>query len=487
MAELAKKGVTAFGDKLAAKDKPKAALKAANGAALAAEPAAPTSPPAAGLAVQSPSKSGTAQIAQKINASEPPSQIKPAEQPAEKEPADLAKEKAASADELLVVRCEITPGALKNHAFDKILADNAIVWSETRKEEQKENQNIINPPNMETIQLLLGTQTDLAANKPEGKERLKDAGDNLALSTETGPLEIVYVEASPAQIQSMLNGLAAQTETFKTVSVAPAKGDSRLQDAIAGFDYRGVIAGAARGGRADVEQTVESVQGGFQADLKRDLSSSAGAILGRAQRIPFSRGYNAKTAGVETQTQKQYPTSTAQKGLPATMGFGGGGAASGSGKSMPGGQLGVAASAAPTTGSDTTEQLKSSVQELNQPAAKAEQAPAAAAVVQMFTKRNQEQAAHQGEQSAPAAQSRQSAKQERQPASAVRNLQDMDSQRRNSQIEPSGTAALPRIERVLFVLQVMERKNAAESGGESAPADAAGVNAPAAEANPSKP
>ncbi|MGA2062942.1 MAG: hypothetical protein ABSG67_20910, partial [Thermoguttaceae bacterium] len=385
------------------------------------------------------------------------------------------------ADELLVVRCEITPEALKNHAFDKILADNSIVWSETRKETEKEYLDINKPPNTETIQSLLGTQTDRAAIKPGGEERLKDAGDNLAISTESGPLEIVYVEASPAQIQSLLNGLSAQTEKFKTVSVAPAKGDARLQNAVAGFDHRGAIAGPARGGRADAGQIVESGQGGFQAGLKSDLSSSAGAMLGRAQRIPFSQGYNAKAAGVETETQQQNLASTAQKGLPATMGYGGGGAMGAAGRSMPGGQRGVAASAAPATGSGTAGQLKSSAQALNQPAAKVEQAPAAAA--QLFTKRNQEQAADQEEQSAPAAQSRQFAIQQRQPASAAQNRQDADLQRRNLQVEPSGTAALPRMERVLFVLQVMERKNA----GENAPVDAAGVNAPAAEANPSKP
>ncbi len=381
--------------------------------------------------------------------------------------------------------CEITPEALKNHAFDKILADNSIVWSETRKKAEEENWDFENPPNTETIQSLLGTQTALATNKPERKEQSKAAGENIALSTESGPLEIVYVEASPAQIQSMLNGLSAQTEKFKTVSVAPATWDSRLQDAVAGFNYRGVMAGPARKGRADLAQTVESVQGGFQSGLKGDLSSSAGTLLGRAQRIPFVNVNNAKDAGIETEKQKQNLTSTAQKGLPATMGYGGGGTAGGLGKSMPGGQLGVAASAAPTTGSGTDEQLKSPAYALNRPADKTEQAPPAAP--QLFTNRNQEQAANQERQSAQVAESRQVAKHGQQSAAAAQNPQDADSQRRNLQIEPSGTAALPRMERVLFVLQVMERKNAAENARENVPADAAGVSSPAAEAKQSKP
>jgi hypothetical protein len=484
-ADLAKKDTTVFGDKIAIKDMPGDALKAANGAAPAAEPAAPTSTPVAGIVVQSQPKSGTAQIAQNINASEAPSQFKPADSPAEKESADRAKEKAALPDEMLVVRCEITPEALKNHAFDKILADNAIVWSDSRKDADKENFDYKYPPNTKAIQSLLGTQSDHPIYKPEAEERLKDVGDNLELSTESGPLEIVYVEASPAQIQSMLNGLKAQNEKFRTVTVAPAKGDAGLQNATAGFGSRGVMAGPARGGQADLGQIADSRQGGFQSGLKSDSSTSAGAVMGRAQRIQFSQAYNAKAAGADTETQKQNLSSTAQKGLPATWGYAGGGAAGVAGKSTLGDQLGVAANAAPTTG--TTEQLKSSAQELNQPAAKAEQAPAAAAATQLFTKQNQEQAANQPEQSAPAAQSWQFAIQRRQPASAEQNRQDADLQQRNLQVQPSPATALPRIERVLFVLQVMERKNAAESARENAPADAAGINAPAAEANPPKP
>jgi hypothetical protein len=489
--DLAKKDATTFGDKLAGKDMPKAALKAANGGAAVAEPAQPTSPPATGVVIQEQTKSGATQIAGNINASAPPSQNKPAEPPAKKEPSDLAKEKTAPADEMLVVRCEISLEALKNHAFDKILADNAIVWTETQKVAEKEILDYKNPPNTEAIQSLLGTQTDQAAIKPEVGQQLKDARDNLAISTESGPLEIVYVEASPAQIQSLLNGLSAQNETFKKVSVAPAKGDAGIQNAAGDFGYRVVIAGPARVGQVDVEQSVESRQGGFLSGLKSDSSASTGAVLGRAQRIPYSQGDNAKAAGVETGTQKQNLASTAQKGLPATLGYGGGGAGGRLGKSMPADQLGVAPSAASSPAFDTSEQLKSPAQELNQPAAKAEQAPAAAAAVQLFSNKNKEQAANQADHPVPAAQSLQGAEQERQPASAAQNRQDSDSLRRNLQQMPSGTAALPRMERVLFVLQVMERKTATESAGENAekssPADAAGVNAPAAEANPSKP
>ncbi len=82
--------------------------------------------------------------------------------------------------------------------------------------------------------------------------------------------------------------------------------------------------------------------------------------------------------------------------------------------------------------------LKSSAQMLNQPVAKVEQAPAAAAASQLFRNRSQKQAATEETQSAQVAESRQAAKQEQQPASAVQNRQDADSQHRNLHVESSG-------------------------------------------------
>ncbi len=79
----------------------------------AAEPAAPTSTPAAGLAIQGQPQPGGSQIAKNINASKAPAEIKLDEPPVEKEPADRAKEKAASADELLVVRLRDHAGGLE--------------------------------------------------------------------------------------------------------------------------------------------------------------------------------------------------------------------------------------------------------------------------------------------------------------------------------------------------------------------------------------
>jgi hypothetical protein len=341
-----------------------------------AESAAPTSTPAAGLAIQSRSPSGGTRIAETLNASKSLSQIKPAQPPAEKKLADQPKSPAASADELLVVRCEITPEAIKNHAFDKILTDNAIVWSETPKEN-------LDAENLPAVEL-----------------------------SKTGPLEIVYVEASPAQIEAAINGLSAQTDAFKNVSVASAKEDSRLQHAVGGANLRRDISKSALGARAKVAQTAEPAGVQSQPGSKTDSSTSTNAALGRAQHIPFSYGYNAKASGVGTEDQKQKPAGVAQKALPETI------------------------------------QLKSSAQ----------------AVQNQFD-----------------------LKQEQHPATAAKNRQDAYSPRNNFHIEPSsGQATSPRIGRVLFVFQVIEPKNTTRNSEQNAPANAAGADATAPEANPAK-
>ena len=142
-ADLAKKSneSAAFGDKLTAEDMPKAALKSAgrdyvSRAASSPSPAAP----AAGIMPQgqAQSLSGGTRMAKTANANKSLSEIQPSEPPAEKQaeqqPADQFKAKAQATEELIVVHCEITPEALKNHAFDKLLADNSIVWSDANRE-----------------------------------------------------------------------------------------------------------------------------------------------------------------------------------------------------------------------------------------------------------------------------------------------------------------------------------------------------------------
>jgi hypothetical protein len=88
--------------------------------------------------------------------------------------------------------------------------------------------------------------------------------------------------------------------------------------------------------------------------------------------------------------------------------------------------------------------------------------------------------------SAQAVQNQLDLKQEQYPATKAQNRQDAYSPRDNFHIEPSGQAASPRIGRVLFVFQVIEPKNAARNSEQNAPANAAGADAKAPEANPAK-
>ncbi len=481
-ADLTKKQGETTGDKIAGEDMPKTALKTAANGAPAAESPAPIPSPASGLTVLGQPQPGADRAAETAIASKSLAQIKPAE-PAEGRPAEQPKSPAASADRVLVVRCEITPEALKNHAFDKILADNAIVWRETRKESQKENLDLEILPKPESIQSLLDTKTDRTAIKPEGEELSKVARENIA-DSKAGPVELVYVEASPAQIQAMLKGISAQTEAFKSISITQAIGDFRLKNAVEGVASRRGITMGGRGARANAGQTAASAEDHAQSQLKSDFYASENTVLGRAERIPFSYGDNTKAAGVETEAQKQKSVNIAQKGLPGAMG---GMSAGKSGEANSEGRFGGAAGGAPPAGSIAAEQLKSPSQVINQPPAKAVQVPASASVSPSLSQQGQAQAAKQEVQSAPAAQDRQSTKLEQQPAQAGQNRQDADSLYGNFQTQPSGSAGFPRMERVLFVFQVMERKNAGEDSDKSAPANPARVNTPAVDANPSKP
>jgi len=314
------------------------------------------------------------------------------EPPAEKKLAQQRKVKAASTDELLVVRCEITPEALKNHAFDKLLADNAIVWSESPKENSPGGP----VPEPEAIQSLLDQKIDRTADESKRLDRYKSENGNIEPS-QAGPLEIVYVEASPAQIEATLNGLSAQTNTFLTVSVAPAKDGARLQELEVRDNRGGDFTKAVRGARGGVVQSEEAAKLNYQTSPKTAQSAVTDGVLGRAQRIalPNATGYGAG-------------------GIPARR--------AGDASRLTG-TLGVAGGAATSTAAIATDQLKSPARSLNRPEAA---------------------------------------------------------------IAPSGTAVSLRMQRVLFVLQVIERKNFSDSSNEATPADATRPNATPAETIPAK-
>jgi len=82
---------------------------------------------------------------------------------------------------VLLVRCDVSPQAVKDQAFDKLLVSNHITWKK--------------------------------------KDR-----------TQTAALDVIYVEATPAQIETAISQLAAQPEQFLSVSVEPAPGEVSQQN-----------------------------------------------------------------------------------------------------------------------------------------------------------------------------------------------------------------------------------------------------------------
>ena len=274
-ADSGKKEGPASDQKLATKDTSAAPFTAGpKGTVAESETTVPTSTPTSGLAVQRQSKPARPPAATTAEESAV-SKIEPAGPPVQEQSTEPEKSPAAPAGELLVVRCQIAPEALGNHAFDKILADNAIVWSDAPKESPAAG----NQPEFDAIRSLSTAKTDRAENKPGGAiggmGGGKDAGAGQLGSSMTGPVEMVYVEASPAQIEATLKGLSAQAEMFKSVSIAPAKADSRLRTAVDGVNSRGEIS------RAGDEARAYGGQGGESADRFRSQARSDSSCAGK--------------------------------------------------------------------------------------------------------------------------------------------------------------------------------------------------------------
>jgi hypothetical protein len=104
---------------------------------------------------------------------------------------------------VLVVHCDISPEAAQKRAFDKLLDANGIAWH--RQNDQS-------------------SAAFFARNKsPENLKQKTVGGKALQQTTPAGEV-VVYAEATPAQIEAALAGLAAQPKVFLAVSIGPAQG-----------------------------------------------------------------------------------------------------------------------------------------------------------------------------------------------------------------------------------------------------------------------
>jgi hypothetical protein len=95
-------------------------------------------------------------------------------------------------ENVLVVRCDLAAGSARQQAFHRLLASNGMAAA--------------------------------PALKAQGDQRAQN------ILQGSKPLEMVYVEATPAQIGHVLAQLAAQPEAFPSVSVEPASGVAWQQD-----------------------------------------------------------------------------------------------------------------------------------------------------------------------------------------------------------------------------------------------------------------
>jgi len=187
---------------------------------------------------------------------------------------DAAKEGrvgSAGDEELLVVHCDLSPHAARSQAFANLLTANGIAWeppapsadmvsrnagvaidqlaeqakSRLMKREEKSSGNgtIVAAPGENLAQHATegaGRAADVGATTRDtrfkrrappvaNKLREAEADKSLEAAQAAGDVEIVYVEATPAQIEATLAGLQRQPEQFFSVSVSPSPGSAAQQ------------------------------------------------------------------------------------------------------------------------------------------------------------------------------------------------------------------------------------------------------------------
>lgn len=144
-----------------------------------------------------------------------------------------ADKKARAGKEVLVVHCDVTPEAVARKTFDKLLAANGITRRRQLNLRDLDDDNKAND--------------DGAVQKGVDKEkRWKDA--EIAPPPESGEVNLIYVEATPEQIEATLAALVAQPKAFSNVSVNPPRGATLSRLALGRLEAR-PKAGAGEGFR----------------------------------------------------------------------------------------------------------------------------------------------------------------------------------------------------------------------------------------------
>lgn len=118
-----------------------------------------------------------------------------------------------SGPEVLVVYCSISPDAAKKKAFDKLLDANGIAWRRELPQGDKQ------------LTAAFGSKADRdAKGKPQRDQDESPLADEYVKQRTAGEAaELVYVEATPAQIKAALAGLDAQPNLFLSVLIGPTQ------------------------------------------------------------------------------------------------------------------------------------------------------------------------------------------------------------------------------------------------------------------------
>jgi len=180
---------------------------------------------------------------------------------------------------VMLVQCDISLDAAEKQVFDKLLTSNGIAFSDGRQ------------TGGGTLRKSGLANTNGRSLFRQGRELDADTPGDLAGDlVGEGTVDVVYVEATPAQIEATLSQLAAQSEQFLSVTVEPAPGVEQ-QRAYGRFNRRHATQQKPRGGhqrssaRGQTEEQKDLVVDKSGRKLSELYERTSEEQLGRAQRM----------------------------------------------------------------------------------------------------------------------------------------------------------------------------------------------------------
>lgn len=215
-----------------------------------------------------------------------------------------------------LVVCDVSPQAARSRAFDRLLSRQQIVLeSRSRQVANKQAADMAemlvdrkpgegksgeNKPGEKGAQ---GHRGNGRASQPPEADRFKDKTAEIADDETAGELDLVLVQATPAQVEAMLDALKARPQDFVTVCVRPAPSRADQQgwtrysrgplEELVRQQPNGVINRATGGGQGGSAALADRYR---SADEKREEKANekrkageqqrrARATLGRAQHV----------------------------------------------------------------------------------------------------------------------------------------------------------------------------------------------------------